>query len=105
LSSYYELPIEFLIQVNLTHFILHSIFFLLKFSLFFKVLTQRIGTIIKGFFDNQVLYTVEYINKNKSILAGHLEASVKPILVSQVIKDNELDDKTTFGNNMIFNLK
>jgi hypothetical protein len=43
--------------------------------------------------DNQILYTEEYINKNKSILAGHLEASIKPVVISQVIKDNALNNK------------
>ena len=65
-----------------------------EFELFnFQVLSQRIGTIIKGFLDNQILYTEEYINKNKNILAGHLEASIKPVVISQVIKDNDLDSK------------
>lgn len=67
--------------------------FLLNVSYLFKVLSQRIGSIIKGYLDNQIIYTEEYISKNKSILAGHLEASIKPVVISQIIKDNELDSK------------
>jgi hypothetical protein len=49
------------------------------------------GTIIKGDFDGKILYTHSYVNTQKSLLAGVLEASIKPVRFSQIVKDFNLD--------------
>jgi hypothetical protein len=67
--------------------------------LFFKVITPRIGTIIKGNFDGSILYTHDYVNNQKVKLLGVLEASIKPIRFSQFIKEYALDGGMIFGNN------
>ena len=67
--------------------------------LFFKVITPRIGTIIKGNFDGNILYTHDYVNTQKAKLLGVLEASIKPIRFSQFIKEYGLDSGMIFGKN------
>lgn len=57
----------------------------------------RVGTIIKGNFDGNMLYTLNYVNTQKALLAGVLEASIKPIRFSQIIKEYNLDGAITFG--------
>jgi hypothetical protein len=54
------------------------------------------GTIINGNFDGKILYTHSYVNTQKSLLAGVLEASIKPIRFSQIVKDFNLDTGLIF---------
>jgi hypothetical protein len=54
------------------------------------------GTIIKGNFDGKILYTHNYVNTQRSILSGVLEASIKPVRFSQIAKDFNLDSSLIF---------
>jgi hypothetical protein len=65
------------------------------------MLSYRIGTIIKGHIGDKFLYTENYINLQKAKLAGALEASIKPVRISQLTKDYSLDLNMIFGK---FNL-
>lgn len=99
LTNNYELPTEFIQQVRILSFnakinIFHGIV-----HLFFKLITPRIGTIIKGNFDGNILYTHDYVNTQKVKLLGVLEASIKPIRFSQFIKEYGLDSGMIFGKN------
>ena len=75
LTNSYELPGEFIQQV----------------------IKPRVGTIIKGNFDGNILYTHYYVNIQKAMLAGILEAAIKPIRFSQFIKEYALDIGMIFG--------
>ena len=69
LTSLYELPGEFVQQI----------------------IKPRMGTIIKGNFDGKIMYTHNYVNRQRSHLIGVLEASIKPIRFSQIVKEFNLD--------------
>lgn len=49
------------------------------------------GTLIKGNFDGKILYTHNYVNSQRSNLAGVLEACIKPVRLSQLVKDYNID--------------
>lgn len=55
------------------------------------------GTIIKGNFDGNIIFTHNYVNHQKSLLTGVLEATIKPIRFSQLIKEFNLDQSMIFG--------
>jgi hypothetical protein len=61
-----------------------------------QIIKPRIGSIIKGNFDGKILYTHNYVNTQKSLLAGVLEASIKPVRFSQIVKDFNLDSGLIF---------
>ena len=60
-------------------------------------MAPRIGSIIKGNFDGKIIYTFEYVNRQKAILVGALEACIKPVRFSQIIKEHNLDAGMIFG--------
>lgn len=50
------------------------------------MLIEKVGTLIKGILNGEILYTEEYVLRQKSVMLGYLEASVKPIILAQIIK-------------------
>ena len=50
------------------------------------------------------MYTHSYVNTQKAILAGILEASIKPLRFSQFIKEYGLDSGMVFGMNKMFKI-
>ena len=54
-------------------------------------------TIIKGYFDGNFLYTINYVNIQKALLTGAFEACIKPIRISQLVKDFNLEIGMVFG--------
>ena len=54
-------------------------------------------TIIKGYFDGNFLYTLNYVNNQKALLSGAFEACIKPIRISQLVKDFNLEIGMVFG--------
>jgi hypothetical protein len=50
------------------------------------------------------LYTHSYVNTQKAILAGILEASIKPLRFSQFIKEYGLDSGMVFGMNKMLKI-
>lgn len=76
LTNIYELPADFLNQI----------------------VAPRVGSIIKGNFDGKIIYTFEYVNRQKAILVGALEACIKPVRFSQIIKEHNLDAGMIFEN-------
>ena len=64
----------------------------------FKIVKPRIGTIIKGNFDGNILYTHNYVNTQKALLSGILEASIKPLRFSQLTKEFNLDSGMIIGD-------
>ncbi len=66
-------------------------------------MSPRIGTIIKGNFDGKILYTFNFVNNQKALLAGALEACIKPIRFSQIIKEYNLQAGIVFGDLAILN--
>ncbi|RNA34867.1 E3 UFM1- ligase 1 [Brachionus plicatilis] len=61
-----------------------------------QIVKPRVGTIIKGNFDGSILFTHNYVNHQKSLLAGVLEASIKPVRLSQLTKEFNLDQSMIF---------
>lgn len=61
------------------------------------MIKPRVGTIIKGSYDGNMLYTHDYVNLQKARLSGVLEACIKPIRFSQIIKEYNLDAGIIFG--------
>jgi hypothetical protein len=56
------------------------------------------GTLIKGSFDGKLLYTHNYVNNQKALLTGVLEACIKPIRFSQIVKEyDSIDTGMIFG--------
>ena len=62
------------------------------------ILTPRIGNLINGNFDGKILYTFNFVNKQKALLKGSLEACLKPVRFSQIIKEHNLENGMIFGN-------
>ncbi|CAF0946717.1 unnamed protein product [Brachionus calyciflorus] len=61
-----------------------------------QIIKPRVGTIIKGNFDGNILYTLNYVNTQKALLSGLLEASIKPIRFAQLTKEFNLDSGMIF---------
>ncbi len=76
LTNVYELPAEFIHQT----------------------IEPRIGGLIKGNFDGKILFTFNFVNKQKALLNGILEACLKPVRFSQIIKEFSLESGMVFDN-------
>lgn len=74
LTNLYELPTAFMIEI----------------------LTPRIGSIIKGNFDGEIFYTLNFIMKQKALLTGALEACIKPIRIEKLVKEYNLEARIVF---------
>lgn len=48
-------------------------------------------SIIKGNYDGKIIYTHEYVNRQRALLSGALEATLKPIRISLLIKEFNLN--------------
>jgi hypothetical protein len=61
------------------------------------MLKGRIGSIIKGHLSEKCLYTENYVQIQKVKLAGSLEATLKPIRLSILVKELDLDVSMSLG--------
>lgn len=75
LTTVYDLPRDFLLEV----------------------LTPRVGSIINGNFDGDNFYTLNFVNSQRALLAGALEACIKPIRIGQLVKEYNLETAMVFG--------
>jgi hypothetical protein len=75
LTTFYELPTSFMLQI----------------------LEPRVGSIIKGNFDGNIFYTLNYVKNQRAILSGALEACIKPIRMAQIVKEFNLEPGMIFG--------
>ena len=63
------------------------------------------NSIIKGNSNGKILYTQNFVNNQKSLLAGAFEACIRPVRFSQVIKEYNLETGMVFGKRKkIFNV-
>lgn len=55
------------------------------------MLRVRVGSIIKGQLSDKCLYTENYVQIQKVKIAGSLEATLKPIRLTVLVKELDLD--------------
>ena len=60
-------------------------------------MNPRIGSLIKGNFDGKLLFTINFVNKQKALLKGTLEACLKPVRFSQIVKNYNLESGMILG--------
>ena len=62
-----------------------------------EILTPRVGSIINGNFDGENFYTLNFVSNQRALLAGALEACIKPIRIGQLVKEYNLENAMVFG--------
>lgn len=95
LTNLFELPADFIQQVK---FVIQNVrnHSSVNCKIYIKIIQPRLGTIINGSFDGKIIYTHNYVNNQKALVAGVLESSIKPIRLSHLIKEYNIDSGMIF---------
>ncbi|KYQ94271.1 hypothetical protein DLAC_04570 [Tieghemostelium lacteum] len=62
-----------------------------------EIITKRIGRLIHGIFDGEIIYTQAHIDRHKHKVMGLFSSITQPVIISHLSKQYQLNDRLVFS--------